>query len=130
MQIVGEFLAANIPDVSLKTVVKDESEWETFVDSICRSYGFTQEPNPIVYTIEGNFIGDGADFLEQVRTRYQKSLQLTGDQTRKRVQINVDGNEERMLKASNKETLQQKIDKFLEANQSSNLSKMIEDAFY
>ena len=115
-------MSANIPDVNLKTVVKDESEWDTFVDSICRSYGFTQDPNPIVYTIEGNFIGDGADFLEHVRTRYQKSLQLTGDQTRKRVKLNVEGNEQRMLEASNVETLQQKIDKFLNENQSSNLS--------
>lgn len=37
---------------------------------VCRSYGFYERYCPFIYTLEGEPIGDGADFIEHVRNRY------------------------------------------------------------
>ena len=37
---------------------------------MCRSYGFYERTCPFVYTLEGEMIGDGADFIEHVRQNY------------------------------------------------------------
>lgn len=46
------------PDISFKIVLKDQSEWEHYIDEISRIYGFKVKSNPIIYTIDGKFIGD------------------------------------------------------------------------
>ena len=33
----------NTPDVQVKYVIKDNSEWKEFADSVCRSYGFEKK---------------------------------------------------------------------------------------
>jgi len=75
--MLGEFLEENCPDVSVKFVIKHEKEWHDFIDSTCRSFGFYEKTCPIVYTIEGTLIGDGANFVEHVRERYGKVLGMT-----------------------------------------------------
>jgi hypothetical protein len=62
-QIVGEYMTKNTPDVKVKYVIKDSSEWKEFADSVCRSYGFEKKSCPLVYTLEGTLIGDGSDFI-------------------------------------------------------------------
>jgi len=37
---------------------------------VCRAYGFYERMCPFIYTLEGEFIGDGADFIEHVRNNY------------------------------------------------------------
>lgn len=112
--ILGEFLEKNCPDVSVQIIVKDENEWETFVDGLCRSYGFRDKPNPIVYSLEGLFIGDGSDFIEHIRNRFGKSLKISSDQTRLRTKLNVDENDTLVKKRNQEELpLAEKIDKFL-----------------
>jgi len=49
--ILGEFLEANCPDISVKVCIKDSSEWTEFADSVCRSYGFENKYCPLIYTI-------------------------------------------------------------------------------
>ena len=73
-QILGENLMKNTPDVCIKTVIKDAAEWDVFVDSVCRSYGFVNKTCPLIYTLEGTLIGDGKDFVHHVRERYGKSV--------------------------------------------------------
>lgn len=46
------------PDISFKIVLKDISEWEQYIDEVCRIYGFKSKSNPIVYTMDGKLIGD------------------------------------------------------------------------
>lgn len=81
---MGEFLEKNCPDVSVKTIIKHQSEWNEFLDSVCRSYGFYERTCPLVYTIEGTLIGDGANFVEHVRERYGKVLGMTKENQKKR----------------------------------------------
>ena len=37
---------------------------------VCRSFGFYKRTCPLVFTIEGDLIGDQVDFREHVRSRY------------------------------------------------------------
>ena len=47
------------------------------VFQVCRSYGFYDRSCPFIYTLEGEHIGDGADFIEHVRNRYcRASIQM------------------------------------------------------
>ena len=88
--MLGEFLEKNCPDVSVKIVIKHTSDWTEFIDSVsirksvnfsskqtCRSFGFYERTCPIVFTIEGDLIGDGANFVEHCRDRYSKVLGMT-----------------------------------------------------
>jgi hypothetical protein len=34
-QIVGEFLEKNTPDVKVKYIIKDSSEWKEFLEKLC-----------------------------------------------------------------------------------------------
>jgi len=78
-QLLGEYLSSNTPDVEVKYIVKDNSEWPLFVDSVCRSYGFDKKTCPIVYTLEGKLIGDGRAFIEHVREKFDVSQSITKD---------------------------------------------------
>ena len=71
-------------------------------------------PNPICYTLEGDFIGDGADFLEHIRKRYNKSDNYSSELTRNRTKMNEEENEDRMRKMTDVEPLGTKINNFLE----------------
>jgi len=76
-QMLGEFLEENCPDVSCKFVIKHSDDWSAFIDATCRSFGFYEKTCPLVYTIEGKLIGDGASFVEHVRERYGKVMGMT-----------------------------------------------------
>lgn len=75
-QALGEFLEYNCPDVQVKYVIKDASEWNEFCDSVCRSYGFDRMSCPLVYTLEGTPIGDGRNFIDHVKERFSISLSI------------------------------------------------------
>tara|TARA_B110000285_G_C15094788_1_gene601274 strand:+ start:106 stop:381 length:276 start_codon:yes stop_codon:yes gene_type:complete len=70
-QILGEHIEKNVPDCSVKFVIKDKCEWATFIDSVCRTYGFDEKKCPIVYTLEGVLIGDGNAFIEEIKNKYK-----------------------------------------------------------
>ena len=50
-------------------VIKHPSEWELYLQEICRIYGFLKKSNPIIYTFDGKIIGGRDNFL-QTATRY------------------------------------------------------------
>ena len=112
--MMGEKLNENCPDVKVQFIVKDDTEWEAFLDGLTRTYGFDKFPNPICYTLEGDFIGDGADFLEHIRKRYNKSDNYSSELTRNRTKMNEEENEDRMRKMTDVEPLGTKINNFLE----------------
>jgi len=87
--MLGEFLEKNCPDVSVKIVIKHTTDWTEFIESTCRSFGFYERTCPIVFTIEGDLIGDGANFVEHVRDRYGKVLGMTKESQKRRTNENV-----------------------------------------
>ena len=44
-------------------MIKHPSEWEDYLQQICRIYGFLNKSNPIVYTFDGKIIGNKDAFL-------------------------------------------------------------------
>lgn len=94
--------------------IKDPSEWSEFVDSICRSYGFSKKTCPLVYTIEGTLIGDGRAFVDHVRERYGKTLTISKENQKQRAKLNQDENDEKMRKKRDGDTLGVKIENHLE----------------
>ena len=45
-------------------VIKHPSEWEDYLQQICRIYGFPKKTNPIVYTFDGKIIGSRDSFIK------------------------------------------------------------------
>ena len=100
----------NAPDVNIKIVIKDKSEWNEFIDAVCRSYGFEQKSCPIVYTLEGTLIGTGVQFLEHIKEKYNLTMQtLTKESLKSRQQLNIDENDERMRLKHKGQTLGERI---------------------
>lgn len=44
-------------------VIKHPSEWDEYLQQICRIYGFLKKSNPIVYTFDGKVIGNRDAFV-------------------------------------------------------------------
>jgi len=110
---LGEFLESNCPDVSVKTVIKDHSEWDEFVDSVCRSYGFENKYHPLIYTIEGKIIGGALEFKEHVKDRYDKMLTIPKETQKARAKLTNDDNDEAMRRKKDGDTLNEKIEETL-----------------
>ena len=110
--------------------IKDNSEWSEFVDSVCRSYGFSKKTCPLVYTLEGTLIGDGRAFVDHVRERYNKSLTITKENQKNRAKINIDENDERMRKKKEGDALGVKIINVLERLKKKDVAQLIGDSFY
>lgn len=45
-------------------MIKHPSEWEEYLQQICRIYGFLKKSNPIVYTFDGKIIGNKDAFVQ------------------------------------------------------------------
>lgn len=129
-QLLGEYLSSNTPDVEVKYIVKDNSEWPLFVDSVCRSYGFDKKTCPIVYTLEGKLIGDGRAFIEHVREKFDVSQSITKDAQKNRTQLNIKENDDRIRKNKDGESLQEKIENHLTKQKKKKVAELIDDAFY
>jgi hypothetical protein len=50
-------------------VIKHASEWEDYLQEICRIYGFLKKSNPIIYTFDGKIIGSKDNFVQKA-TKY------------------------------------------------------------
>lgn len=56
-------------NIDFRIVIKHPSEWEGYLQEICRIYGFLRKSNPIVYTFDGKIIGGKDNFLSTA-TKY------------------------------------------------------------
>ena len=112
--ILGEFLAANCPDVTVNTAVKDPSEWDEFADSVCRSYGFESKFTPLVYTMEGTLIGGTREFAEHIKEKYDKMLTVHKDQQRQRARLVQQEVDEHMRRKTEGDTVDERVQKALE----------------
>jgi len=119
-----------VADVNVQFVVKDTKEWKEFIDSVCRLYGFPKKTCPIVYTIEGTYIGDGKEFLDHILQTYDKTITITNAQTKDRQKMNVMENDERMRKMKEGDTLGQRIEATLGKISKKKVTDLVEDAFY
>lgn len=52
--------------------MKHKNEWNSFAVALKNSYGFNKLCCPIVFTVEGELIGDTKDFSNYVETWFGK----------------------------------------------------------
>lgn len=123
-------MSKNTPDVDVKYVIKDNTEWKEFVDSVCRSYGFEKKTCPLVYTLEGTLIGDGSDFITHCHELFDKTVTVTKEMQKNRQKLNVQLNDERMRKKKEGDTLGEKIEKQMGKIAKKRVAQLIDDAFY
>jgi len=61
---------ALVPNIYVKLEMKHPDHWKSFINSICRTYDFwsfaEDFSGPLVWTLEGELIGGGADFVQKI----------------------------------------------------------------
>lgn len=95
-----------------------------------RSYGFDEKPCPLVYTLEGKKIGDGAMFVEHVRANYGKVLGMTKETQKKRTHENMQKINEEMRKKEQGLSTSERIFKALDKIKDKNEVSQIQDSFF
>ena len=102
-----------------------------FVTQLCRSYGFYTRSCPFIFTLEGEPIGDGADFVEHVRLRYcRAAVNMTKEQQDSRARDNLEKIEELMRRRKHGLTLAEKIDEKLDKIKKKDMISHICDSFF
>lgn len=66
---IARRIKAKYNNIDFRIVIKHSSEWEEYLQEICRIYGFLRKSNPIVYTFDGKIIGGKDNFLSTA-TKY------------------------------------------------------------
>ena len=56
-EIAGR-IKSKYKNIDFRIVIKHPSEWEEYLQQICRIYGFLKKSNPIIYTFDGKIIGN------------------------------------------------------------------------
>ena len=98
---------------------------------MCRSYGFYERYCPFIFTLEGEPIGDGADFIEHVRDRYCRATnQMTKENQDNRQRDNLKQIEDLMRLRKQGLTLGEKITSHLDKVLNKNVISHISDSFF
>ena len=101
------------------------------VSQLCRSYGFYTRSCPFIFTLEGEPIGDGADFVEHVRLRYcRAAVNMSKEQQDSRARDNLEKIEELMRRRKHGLTLAEKIDEKLDKMKKKDMISHICDSFF
>jgi hypothetical protein len=120
----------NCPDITVKCVIKDESEWNEFSDALCRSYGFENVHCPLVYCIEGKLIGDGNAFMNHVKDCYNKSLPFNKEASKARARLMTEENQKAMSKKRDGDSFGEQVEQALEKVKKSSALELLDDSFY
>ena len=68
----------------VQIILKHKTEWPAFLESLCTSYGFSKKTCPIVFTSEGELIGDATAFLAWAKQKFSKDFRITNEMKKKR----------------------------------------------
>ena len=60
---IARRIKAKYKNIDFRIVIKHPSEWEEYLQQICRIYGFLKKSNPIIYTFDGKIIGNKEAFM-------------------------------------------------------------------
>jgi hypothetical protein len=112
-----------VPDIHVRFVIKDKCEWPEFIDSVCRTYGFSEKKCPIVYTLEGVYIGDGNNFIDHIKEKYKINVQMQKEELKARTKLNQEQVSEKMRLKHTGETLGEKIETYLQKKPKKNVAK-------
>lgn len=88
-EVLAEFLAKNLPNFQYSVIKKHKNEWEKFLNSLKESFGFKRKWCPIVFTVEGELIGDVGEFYDYAQTRFGKVYRVSKDTLNLRAKNNT-----------------------------------------
>mmetsp|Transcript_65845 Transcript_65845/g.132263 ORF Transcript_65845/g.132263 Transcript_65845/m.132263 type:complete len:497 (+) Transcript_65845:95-1585(+) len=78
VETIAHMIAVNFPHVRFHMEMKPKEEWKAFVTDVFRKYDFSgfddNFQGPLIWTPEGQLIGRGADFVQQI---YTEKFKLT-----------------------------------------------------
>ena len=95
-----------------------------------RSYGFYHKSVPLIFTIEGELIGDGAEFVEHVRERYAKVIGMTKEAQKARLEENKKLIADKHRKEHHGLSLREKITKATNSKKQKDTIETITDSFF
>ena len=94
-------------------MIKHPSEWEEYLQQICRIYGFLNKSNPIVYTFDGKIIGNKDAFIENTSKYFglpEEQLIVPNLTNKVNVKLANEELERKNILKNNIKTISQKID--------------------
>lgn len=98
-QILGEHLEKNF-HVRVIVIAKHLAEWEVYSSKLYKSYGFPAKYNPIIYTLQGELIGDAFQFMEYISKKFSFRMHVNQDDIEKRAKLNIALIQERYTRVS------------------------------
>ncbi len=60
---IARRIKSKYKNIDFRIVIKHPTEWEEYLQQICRIYGFLKKSNPIIYTFDGKIIGNKEAFM-------------------------------------------------------------------
>jgi hypothetical protein len=98
-QIIGEQLEKNF-NVHVIIIFKHLAEWDEFSSKLFRSYGFSYKANPIIYTLQGELIGDAYQFIEHISNKFGFRSHINQEIIDQRTKYNIDLIQERYTRVA------------------------------
>lgn len=59
-----------LPGIDFRIVAKHPEEWDEYITSICKIYGFKRKENPTAFTKEGRYIGGYKEAKEELEKMF------------------------------------------------------------
>lgn len=112
-EVLAEFLAQNLPNFKYTVIKKHKNEWDDFLVSLTESYGFKRKCCPIVFTVEGELIGDSTEFYDYAQNKYGKVYRVSKDTLDLRARNNAKAINEEVRRRDKGPNIVEKIQKCL-----------------
>lgn len=128
-EVLAEFLAKNLPDFKYSVIKKHKNEWDDFLTSLADSYGFKRKWCPIVFTVEGDLIGDVGEFYDYSQNKYGKVYRVSKDTLDLRARSNAKAVNEQVRRRDKGPNIIEKIQKSLKKAKKKKLVQNLEGYF-
>ena len=112
-EVLAEFLTKNCPNFKYSVIKKHKNEWDKFLISLKQSYGFKRKWCPIVFTVEGELIGDVSEFYDYAQIKFGKVYRVSKDTLNLRAKNNVRAVNEEVRRRDKGPNIVEKIQKSL-----------------
>ena len=111
-EVLAEFLAKNL-DFKYTVIKKHKNEWDDFLTSLTESFGFSRKCCPIVFTVEGELIGDVTEFYDYSQNKYGKVYRVSKETLDLRAKSNVKATNEEVRRRDKGPNIVEQIQKAL-----------------
>ena len=128
-EVLAEFLAKNLPNFKYSVIKKHKNEWDAFLSNLVETYGFNKKWCPIVFTLEGQLIGDVSEFYDYSQAKFGKVYRVSKDTLNLRAKNNARMVNEEVRRRDKGPNIIEKIQKSLRKAKKKHLVKNYEGFF-